>query len=133
MLMVTCLPSLLSVRQGCPLSPLLYILVAEVLAVNIFSNPRITGLSIPSLSPISQYDDYTSIIVSSIPFVPRSRLFSLFEWGPGAKLKQCNSKRFWRGRWDPLLPWIGPLKVLSVFASPGDLESANWRPRQDEV
>ena len=43
------------VRRGCPLSPLLYVLVSEVLAVNIQANPRITGLSIPgSLSPISQ-------------------------------------------------------------------------------
>ena len=53
-----------SVCQGCPLLPLLYILVAEVLAVNIFSNPRITGLSLPSLLPISQYDDHTSISVT---------------------------------------------------------------------
>ena len=33
----------------------------------------------------------------------------------------------------PFLPWIGPLKVLSVNASPGNLESANWRPRRDEI
>ena len=52
------------VRQGCPLSPLLYVLVAEVLAVNIRANPRIKGLTLPgrsqALSPISQYADDTS-------------------------------------------------------------------------
>ena len=56
------------VRQGCPLSPLLYVLVSEVLAVNICCNPCISGLSLPglpSLSPISQYADDTSLILSS--------------------------------------------------------------------
>jgi len=35
------------VRQGCPLSPLLYVLVSEVLTVSINANPRIMGLSLP--------------------------------------------------------------------------------------
>ena len=35
------------VRQGCPLSPLLYVLVSQVLAVNNRANPAITGLSLP--------------------------------------------------------------------------------------
>ena len=47
------------VHQGCPLSPLLYVLVAEVLACNIRANPRIIGLSLPGSSAplpvISQY------------------------------------------------------------------------------
>ena len=50
------------VRQGCPLSPLLYVLVAEVLAGNIRANPRIKGLCLPGssdpLSPISHKDYY---------------------------------------------------------------------------
>ena len=49
------------VGESGPLSPLLYVLASEVLAVNIRANPRITGLSIPGswapLSPISQYSD----------------------------------------------------------------------------
>ena len=57
------------VHQGCPLSPLLYVLVSEILAVNIRANPRIIGLSLPDtsspLSAISQYADDTSLIVCS--------------------------------------------------------------------
>ena len=56
------------VRQGCPLSRLLYVLVSEVLAANIRCNPRISGLCLPGfppLSPISQYEDDTTFILTS--------------------------------------------------------------------
>ena len=46
-------------KQGCPLSPLSYVLVAEILAVNIRCNPRIPGLSLPGVhlvvSPVHYY------------------------------------------------------------------------------
>ena len=38
------------VRQGCPLSPLLYVLDSEVIAVNIRCNRRISGLCLPGSS-----------------------------------------------------------------------------------
>ena len=55
-------------RQGCPLSLLLYVLVAEVLAVNIRCNPAgIPGLSLPAVSmvvsPVYQYADDTTFIL----------------------------------------------------------------------
>ena len=133
------------VRQGCPLSPLLYVLVSEVLAVNIRANPRIVGLSLPGLpaplSPISQYADDTSIIVTSDDSIRAVfETFALFERGSGAKLNQSKSKGLWLGSWrgrqtPPVaLEWSSEkLKVLGVFVGPGDLESANWRPRLDAV
>lgn len=81
------------VLQGCPLSPLLYVLLSEVLAVNIHANPRIIGLSLPGspapLSSISQYADDTSIIVCSDDSIRAVfETFSLFKRGSGAKLNQ---------------------------------------------
>ena len=57
------------VRQGCPLSPLLYVLYAEVLACNICANPSISGLALPGKSQpvpvISQNADDTTLVVNS--------------------------------------------------------------------
>ena len=129
------------VRQGCPLSPLLYVLVSEVLAVNIRTNPRVTGLSLPGaaqpLSPISQYADDTSLIVTTDDaIVACFESYAVFENGSGAKLNQSKSKGLWLGPWsgrqDPpvALDWTSiKIKVLGVFLGPGDLEEDNWRPR----
>ena len=129
------------VRQGCPLSPLLYVLVSEVLAANIRANPRITGLSIPGssspLSPISQYADDTSLIVGSDDAIfAIFDTYSLFEAASGAKLNVSKSKGLWLGSWsgrqDPpvQLDWTSDkIKVLGVFIGPGDLEEDIWRPQ----
>ena len=132
------------VRQGCPLSPLLYVLVSEVLAVNIHCNPRISGLCLPGafpLSAISQYVDDTSLILTSDDaIVAAFETYALFEQASGSKLNQSKSKGLWLGGWccrvDPLvaLDWSSSkLKVLGVFISVGDLEADNWHPRIDAV
>ena len=120
------------VHQGCPLSPLLYVLVSEVLAVNICCNPRISGLALPGLpplSPISQYTDDTSLILSSDDAIKASlETYDLYERASGSKLNRSKSKGLWlggwRGRFDPPvdLDWSSiKLKVLAVL-----LELAIW-------
>ena len=129
------------VRQGCPLSPLLYVLVSEVLAVSIRANPRILGLSLPGvptpLSPISQYADDTSIVVTSDDAITATfETYSVYEKGSGSKLNLSKSKGLWLGSWngrrDPPvgLDWSSTMiKILGVFIGVGDTEEANWRPR----
>ena len=127
-------------RQGCRLSPLLYVLVSEVLAASIRANPRIHGLSLPGvpapLSPVSQYADDTSIIVTSDDAIKATfDTYSIFERGSGSKLNLSKSKGLWLGSWngrqDPpiALDWTSSkIKVLGVFIGVGNLEEANWNP-----
>ena len=86
------------VRQGCPLSPLLYVLV-----VNIRRNPRVSGLSLPGfppLSPISQYADDTSLVLTSDEYIRACfETFAQFEAASGAKLNRSKSKGLWLGAW----------------------------------
>ena len=128
------------VRQGCPLSPLLYVLVAEVLACNIRSNGVISGLSLPgsssSLPVVSAYADDTTLVVSSVPAILAVfDVYSLYERGSGAKLNYGKCEGLWLGCWNgrtdsPVnITWSSvKVKVLGVFLGPGNLED-NWRPR----
>ena len=132
------------VRQGCPLSPLLYVLVSEVLACSIRADPRIKGLSLPGcpvLSPISQYADDTSLILTTDSGILAAlETYKLFELASGSKINLSKSKGLWlggwRGRTDPPVPfdWSpAKLKVLGVFVGPGNLDEDNWRPRINAV
>ena len=129
------------VQQGCPLSPLLYVLYPEVLACNIRSNSRIKGLSIPgcptTLSPICQYADDTSLVVTSDDSIRAVfDTYRVFELGSGSRLNQSKSKDLWLGSWngrlDPPVPleWSSSMpKILGIFIGPGASAESNCRPR----
>ena len=52
------------VRQGCPLSALLYVLVIEVLAIQLRLNPNIVGFTVGGEKIVSaHYVDDTTIII----------------------------------------------------------------------
>jgi hypothetical protein len=90
------------VRQGCPLSPLLYILVAETISAAIKKDPAIDGFSLPGGEKVKifQYADDTSILVQSDQAL--QALFSLFERyeaASGAKLNVAKSHGLLVGAW----------------------------------
>ena len=132
------------VRQGCPLSPLLYILTMEVLACSIRVNPDIVGLSIPRsphLPVLSLYADDTSAVVSSDrAIVAVFETYDRFEKASGSKIDLEKCEGLWVGSWQhrldapvPIRWTSGKIKVLGVFIGNGNLDEANWRPGIDAV
>lgn len=127
-----------SVREGCPISPLLYVLyaLAEVLACNIRANPAIVGLSLPGapipLPVIFQYADDTSVIVTFDAVIRATfATCNLFERGSVSKLRSVRLGG-WSGRDDTpvALQWSSArVKLLGVSIGPSGLEEENWSPR----
>ena len=76
------------VRQGDPLSALLYVIMAEVLGNQIRSNQNITGVTIRNIEQkILPYADDTQIIVSNNPSITEVfKQLRLYEEATGAKI-----------------------------------------------
>ena len=134
------------VRQGCPLSPLLYVLVSEVLSTQICNCREIEGFLLPGAgglqSKISQYaDDATLILKSEKSLCNVLSVVHKFELGSGAKLNTSKSEAMWLGRWRSLgdspfgLKWVTKIRILGVFFSNGlvSVDDDNWSTKLNKL
>ena len=116
---VTC-----GVRQGCPLSPLLYIIIAETVACAIRASPLIDGYLLPNgqRAKICQYADDTSIIVRSDNSLREVfSIFDRYELGSGARLNVSKSHGLligsWKTRTDMPFPLDWSNEAITVLGS----------------
>lgn len=89
-------------RQGCPLSPLLYTLVIETLAATIRADPKIEGISVPGTpkrSKISAYADDGTLTLRDDTSVTRCfDKVTQFEAASGSKLNLEKTEGIYIGQ-----------------------------------
>jgi len=134
------------VRQECPLSPLLYVLVSEVLSTQIRDSPEIVGFHLPGAAglhfKISQYaDDATIFVKSERSLSHLLRVVHNYERGSGAKLNTAKSEAMWLGRWGGYgatpygLKWVKKMRIVGVFFNNGlvSVDNDNWKTKLDKL
>ena len=131
-----------SVRQGCAISPLLYVLSMEPFAHRIRREPGFCGLQMPGTPKevrVSLYADDTTLVVTDVNSIPLT--FSIcreFGLASGAKLNMDKTCGIWLGRWkdgedSPYgIKWVKSKKLLGVHFGYGDMFSDNWSPVMEE-
>ena len=134
------------VRQGDPLSHLLYILCAEVLGNNIRAETKIQGFLLPGARgqqfKMRQYADDSTCFVKDLYSL--GVLFSIlkrYELGTGAKFNYSKTEAMWLGAWRscpdmPLgLKWVTKMKILGVWYTNGltNVDPDNWQSKLDKL
>ena len=109
------------VRQGCPLSPYLFILAAEVLAKTVRNNKSIRGFSLGNDEvKISQYADDTTLILDGSEKSLTSAIQILDDFGKisGLKLNDSKTEALWIGSKGKKFKWPKyKVKTLGLWLS----------------
>ena len=126
------------IRQGCPISTLLYILVAETLAEAVRVESEIKGIKLPDglVSKWVGYSDDGNATLSDFKSVEKLFvLLEIYERASGAKVNLQKTQGFLMGklRYEKDTPldirWTNEkIKVLGFYFGNIDVSKDNWEP-----
>ena len=127
------------VKQGCPLSPLMYVLTIEPFANRIRLDPQIRGLKLPGqdrYSKITQYADDSNLTLTTIFSVQRTlTVFEIYERASGSARNKDKCYAIWLGSFKDNedtpygLKWMSHKKLLGIIMGGGhtrDTMELNW-------
>ena len=126
------------IRQGCPISTLLYILVAETLAQAVRVESEIKGIKLPDglISKWVGYSDDGNATLSDFNSVKKLFvLLEIYERASGAKVNLHKTQGFLMGKLryakdTPLdIRWTNnKIKILGFYFGNVDVSKDNWEP-----
>ena len=96
------------IRQGCPLSMMLYVLFKEALYCHIKSNNLIKGPELPndnSLKVLGFADDTNFLLRDNNSILESMKTIEKFEKATGAKLNKDKTKIYGLGAWKERVEW----------------------------
>ena len=128
-----------SVKQGCGLSPLLYILCLEPFVRKVVLDSDIVGINVPGINDkckISVFaDDSTGICTTDRGISKFLYLINLFGKGSGSKLNKNKTKGLWLGAWKGRkenyrfgIEFVDCLKIVGIKISNNLTQDDIWNP-----
>ena len=126
------------IRQGCPLSPLLYILALQPFLRKLKANPALRGLTLPGASEVARYTAYADVvsvlITSSAEVEEVSKEIGRYEAVTGAKINREKSVGLRLGSLKGPFIWKDdPCKILGVWFGPDLQLEKNWSEVLEKV
>lgn len=126
------------VRQGCSLSPLLYVLILEPFARKIREDTQILGIKLPGTSEMAKLSLYAddSLAICTCDVSIRRVLYwcRLYGGASGAKLNLKKTKGVWLGKWKSRsdhpfgISWVENCTLLGIKFGNNVTPDDIWQP-----